>query len=668
MRKVVTLILSFISCLLWAQHEENTWTLTATDPNHYVGAPVANGGIGILPWAEPFSVQHVILNHVFESNGPRGISCVLKGINPFVLSMEIDGQRVDKDNCREWKQVIDMKEATHNSFFNVMDKAKVSYSICALRNMPYAGLIRVQLTALEDLFLKVDNVMEIPSGYIQPVNEIRTLREGDHLNQVVYQCSATSSQGTYRVAATSSFIDPEHRFSIGQDKHLSLSAHVKKGEQISFALVGAVCSTRDFSDPFGESEREVVYACYEGTERMMQAHRRMWEELWQGDILIEGDEEAQKSVRFALYNLYSFGREGSRLSISPMGLSSQGYSGHIFWDAEIWMYPPLLMLNQGIAESMLDYRIDRLEAARKKAYVHGYRGAMFPWESDDSGHEATPTWVLTGPFEHHITADVAIAVWNYYCVTQDKVWLKREGYPLLKAVADFWVSRVEPNADGSYSIANVTGADEYANGVTDNAFTNGAVIRALEDAIQAAAVCGESVPSDWKKVKNGIRIHSFDNGGTREYKGYNGEMIKQADANLLGYPLGIIKDAETLKKDLAYYADKIDQANGPAMSYSIFCIQYARLGDAKMAYEMFERCYKPNLRSPFGVLAETATSQNPYFATGAGGLLQAVINGFGGLEITKNGIKQVSSVLPPHWKKLTLKGIGKNRETFVVTQ
>lgn len=51
----------------------------------------------------------------------------------------------------------------------------------------------------------------------------------------------------------------------------------------------------------------------------------------------------------------------------------------------------------------------------------------------------------------------------------------------------------------------------------------------------------------------------------------------------------------------------------------------ARMGDAEHAYEMFCRCYQPNLRAPFGVLAETPTSDNPYFRTGPGGLLQAVI-------------------------------------------
>ena len=394
-------------------------------------------------------------------------------------------------------------------------------------------------------------------------------------------------------------------------------------------MAGVICSKRDFVDPYNESERQITYAIHEGADRLMAFHCQLWNELWQGDIRIEGDDDAQRAVCFALFNLYSFGREGTGLSISPMGLSSQGYNGHIFGDTELWMYPPILLLNQGIAESMVNYRTNRLAAACKRAITHGYRGAMFPWESDDAGEESTPTFALTGPLEHHITADIAIACWNYYCVTHDLHWLRSHGYPLMKAVADFWVSRAERNEDGSYSIRSVVGADEYAIEVGKN-----------------------------------IRILSFANGVTREHATYNGEMIKQSDANLLAYPLGIITDPKIWEKDMEYYTDRIDPKDGPAMSYSVFCVQYARMGDAKKAYEMFRRCYEPNLRAPFGVIAETATSNNPYFATGAGGLLQAVINGFCGLQITDEGIVQVPSVLPKHWKKVTVTGVGPEKKTF----
>ena len=648
--------------------EERLWQLHAVDIQApYAPAPMANGCIGILPQKEPFAVEHVMLNHVFDAASPHVVSRVMRGINPFCLSMKIDNKKVDTSNISDWQQTIDMRRAVHQTSFHTLEKADVSYELCALRNLPYAGLIRVTVQACKDMLLEVRSGMGIPDDYSQSSIRYREM-EADGNRMYMLESDATSRFGYRRVASTSSFLFNGEQIKPMYDeatRELFFSIQLKKGETFCFSLVGSVCSSRDFFDPYNEAERQVIYALHEGEEALMQAHYRLWDELWQSDIRIEGDDNAQRIVRFALFNLYSSCRGGSRLSIPPMGLSLQGYNGHIFWDTELWMYPPMLLLNQDIARSMLDYRFDRLPAARKKALAYGYRGAMFPWESDDSGEEATPTHALTGPFEHHITADIGIACWNYYCVTRDVRWLQREGYPLLKEIADFWASRVTRNQDGSYSIHNVTGADEYANGVTDNAFTNGAASLALKYACQAAEICGEKVPEIWWEIGENIRVLQFENGVAREHSTYKGEMIKQADANLLAYPLGLITDEYRQKQDLEYYAERIDQKDGPAMSYSVYCVQYARMGEADKAYEMFRRCYEPNLRKPFGVISETPTSNNPYFMTGAGGLLQAVLNGFCGLQITDEGIVQLPSVLPSHWKRVTVTGVGSDKKTYV---
>ncbi|MEG2180701.1 MAG: glycoside hydrolase family 65 protein, partial [Bacteroidales bacterium] len=216
----------------------------------------------------------------------------------------------------------------------------------------------------------------------------------------------------------------------------------------------------------------------------------------------------------------------------------------------------------------------------------------------------------------------------------------------------------EANTDGSFSICNVVGANEYATGVNDNAFTNGSVRRALEYTLAAAKLCGQKEDSQWLSIANGLRIPKFEDGITREHASYDGRMIKQADANLLGYPLGLISSPNSILKDLAYYENRIDPKNGPAMSYSVFSIQYARLGMIEKACELFKKAYEPNLRPPFRVFAETSTSINPYFMTGAGGMLQAVLFGFGGLHITEQGLIQKEFVLPPNWKGLIIKTPG----------
>jgi trehalose/maltose hydrolase-like predicted phosphorylase len=293
---------------------------------------------------------------------------------------------------------------------------------------------------------------------------------------------------------------------------------------------------------------------------------------------------------------------------------------------------------------------------------------MYPWESAETGVEETPVWALSGPFEHHITACVGIAAWNYYCVTQDKQWLRDKGYAILSATADFWASRVERNGPGHYDIKNVVAADEWAENVDNNAFTNAAAKSNLQFATEAAKVLGITPDPDWMNVANNIPILKMDNGVTREHASYNGEGIKQADVNLLSYPLKQITDVVQIKKDLEYYETRVPNEGTPAMTQAVFTTLYARLGNADKAYHWFKEAYQPNLNPPFRVIAETKGGTNPYFATGAGGIIQSILMGFGGLDITSNGIIQLKTNLPAQWKSLTITGVGKDKKTYKVSK
>lgn len=291
---------------------------------------------------------------------------------------------------------------------------------------------------------------------------------------------------------------------------------------------------------------------------------------------------------------------------------------------------------------------------------------MFPWESADSGFEETPVWALAGTFEHHITGCVALAAWNYYRATQDKDWLKQKGYPILKATAEFWLSRAEKGNDGAYHIRNVVAADEWAENVDDNAYTNGVAKLNLRAASQAAKLLGEPMVPAWNEVGEGLVILSFPDGVTREHARYEGANIKQADVNLLAYPLKLITDPVQIEKDLAYYETRVPERNTPAMTQAIFSLLYSRLGDVGKATHFFKDAYLPNLNPPFRVIAETKGGTNPYFITGAGGVLQAVMMGFGGLAITDKGVVQEKTgVLPEDWETLILKGIGVKEETYL---
>ncbi len=664
------LCLSTLDAIAQNDYKKEGWEIQATNKENYNGVTLANGRIGIVSGKNIFGVSDIVLNGVFDLEYMGGVSRVVRGPLWTNLSLKIDNETLADSTISDWGQTLNMREAYLETNFDFQGKASVSYRTMALRNLPYMGLVVVDVVAKEDITLEAINQTLFPEELQNTNSQYRILRD---LDVVMPLCTsiATSRTGLQDVASASAFLfDAEQLETLGGDdnKIISFTKELKKGERFRFALTGASTSSRDFVHPHAEAERMVVFALRSDLGELIEGHTKLWDELWQGDIIIEGAPEDQRDVRLALYNLYSFAREGTALSIAPMGLSTTtGYNGHVFWDTEIWMFPPLAMLNEGIARSLIDYRSERLGKATQRAALFGYDGAMFPWESDDSGEEATPTWCLTGTFEHHITADIGIAFWNYYRASGDKQWLKEDGYEVMKNVADFWASRASKNSDGSYSIINVVGANEFAHNVNDNAFTNGSAILAMEYAARAAEVLGVAPNPKWREISTKIKFHKDPSGVTMEHSAYRGEIIKQADVNLLAYPLELITDPEQILRDLKYYEPKMFE-DGPAMGSSILSILYARLGDKEKAYELFKKSYIPNKRPPFGVLSESAFSNNPYFATGAGGMLQAVLNGFAGLRFTDGGITQGKTLLPSQWKSLTITGVGKEKKNYRITK
>lgn len=656
--------------------QPDPWKISSgkTDPSAYYGITVANGMIGIVSAPEPFKVKEVVLAGAYDLYGRGRVSNFLRSFNLLNMRLEIDGRNIGSAEATGMQQELDMKKAAFTTSFDYSDKASVSYTCYSLRHLPYTVLMDISITAKKDILVGGASVMEAPDA-LKDVQNYYNEIDRPHTSIQLLTSSARSPAGKLLMCASNTFLFPEkhgeeprviHEMWDNNMHLMKFSRKIKAGETYRFSVAGSSLTSAHHDDPLNEAERATIFAKLEGRERLLQFHTRAWEELWKSDILIEGDPQAQQDIHSMLYHLYSFSREGTALSPSPMGLSGLGYNGHVFWDTELWMFPAVLVLHPELAKSMIEYRYQRLDAAKRNAFSKGYRGAMFPWESAASGVEETPVWALSGPFEHHITACVGIAAWNYYCVTQDREWLKEKGWPILSATADFWASRVERNGPEQYDIKNVVASDEWAENVDNDAFTNAAARANLRFAAEAAQLLGITPDPDWTKVADQIPLLRFPNGVTREHAAYAGEGIKQADVNLLAYPLKEITDPKAIRKDLEYYETRVPGEGTPAMTQAVFATLYARLGDGEKAYHWFREAYLPNLNPPFRVIAETRGGSNPYFATGAGGILQSILMGFGGLEITPRGLVQLKSALPGHWKSLTITGAGPGKKTYIV--
>jgi trehalose/maltose hydrolase-like predicted phosphorylase len=655
---------------------QDPWKVSAANinPADYYGITVANGMIGVVSSPEPFKVKDVVLAGAYDLYGRGRVSNFLRSFNLLNMYLDIDGQRINSKGVSNRRQELDLRHAGFTTSFDYGDKASISYTYYSLRHLPFTVLMDITVTAKQNITLGAASVMEAPDA-LKDVQNYYNEIDRPHVVVSLLTSTAQSPTGKLQLCASNTFLFTEphgqeprviHEMWDNNMHLMKFSRTLQAGQTYRFSIAGSSITSAHHDDPLNEAERLAIFARLEGRDRLLQFHNKAWDDLWKSDITIEGDPQSQQDVHSMLYHLYSFSRAGTALSPSPMGLSGLGYNGHVFWDTELWMYPALLVLHPEIARSMVEYRFQRLEAARRNAFAHGYKGAMFPWESAGTGVEETPVWALSGPFEHHITADVAIAAWNYYAVTQDKNWLRTTGWPLLSATADFWASRVERNGPGRYDIKNVVAADEWAENVDNNAFTNAAAKANLQYATEAAKILGLAPDPDWMQVAANIPILKMEDGVTREHATYKGEGIKQADVNLLAYPLKEITDPQQVRKDLVYYETRVPDQGTPAMTQAVFALLYARLGDGEKAYAVFKEAYLPNLNPPFRVIAETKGGTNPYFATGAGGMIQCMLMGFGGLDITPKGITQVKSKLPAQWKRLTITGVGMEKKTFIV--
>ncbi|WP_309234502.1 discoidin domain-containing protein [Nocardia sp. XZ_19_385] len=480
---------------------------------------------------------------------------------------------------------------------------------------------------------------------------------------VEFRTDGTGTAGSLVSVLDSGSVQPD-RAQQPEAKDLSVSQQaripVQAGKSYAITKYVGVDTAHTATVPAASALNAARAAARQGWAELLAQSAGVWRDLWRGDFEVPGDPEIQSWTRGALYSLYSATNTSQDNSLSPVGLSSDNYGGLVFWDADIWMFPGLLQLAPNLAKSVVEYRFKTLPAAQANAERLGYRGAFYPWTSATSGdldecHSWDPPHCRT---QIHLQGDISLAAWQYYLGTGDKDYLRERIWPIMRNVAEFWAARVHHNTDGSYSILDVAGPDEYSNGVNDAVYTNGGAALALRNAARAAEIVSAPAPSEWSVIANGLRM-PFDQERQifRQYDGYQGTPTKQADTVLLIYPLDWPMSPQVAANVLEYYSERTDP-DGPAMTDSVNAIDAARIGAPGCATGTYlERSVRPFIRMPFAQFAESrgekAGAHDPLagapaftFTTAAGGFLQTFTNGLLGLRLHDSEI-EIAPLLPP---------------------
>jgi transposase-like protein len=282
--------------------------------------------------------------------------------------------------------------------------------------------------------------------------------------------------------------------------------------------VAVVRSDAQGLDPRSGVREKLDVARRIGWRGVLAEHEAAWASRWQcSDVEVDGDTDAQQALQFAIYHLNSAANPGDeRVSIGARALTGDDYHGHVFWDTEIFLLPFYILTWPEAARALLMYRFRTLDGARGKAAHMGWRGALYAWESADSGAESTPDQVigpdrqvidiLSGKQEQHISADVAYAVWQYWQATGDEGFLRDAGAEIILETGRFWSSRAQPEADGYRHVRGVIGPDEYHEHIDDNAFTNVMARWNIQRALDVAALLRERWPECWAQLSHSLGL------------------------------------------------------------------------------------------------------------------------------------------------------------------
>ncbi len=450
-----------------------------------------------------------------------------------------------------------------------------------------------------------------------------------------------------------------------------------------------------------------------GWRAVLEAHEAAWDARWAaGGVGIEGDEGMQRAARFAVYHLTSAANPADeRVSIGARGLTGDAYFGHVFWDTEIYLLPFYTATWPEAARALLMYRYHTLPGARAKAAHFGYKGALYAWESADTGEETTPEHilgpdgepieVLTGRMEHHISADVAYAVWQYWRATGDDDFFLRAGAEIVLDTARFWASRAKAESDGQRHIRHVIGPDEYHEDVDDNAFTNVMarwnLARGLETMellcsrwperaaeLQERLALGEAELADWRSAASRIPtgldpttglyeqfagFHKLEPFDLRAYAHHTvpidvvigrertqrSQVVKQADVVALIALLPQEFPGTMPEANFRHYEPRC--AHGSSLSAAMHALVAARLGDSEMALRYLRETAALDLDP------DPNTAGGIRIA-GLGGLWQAVVLGFGGVDLGGETLG-IDPRLPPQWQSLSFRVCWRGRTVAV---
>ncbi|MFL5828309.1 MAG: glycoside hydrolase family 65 protein, partial [Solirubrobacteraceae bacterium] len=587
---------------------------------------LANGHIGLranLDEGEPFGLPGTYLNGFHEVRPlpyaeagygyPEVGHTVVNVTNGKIIRLLVEDEPFDVryGELRRHERVLDLRagvlhrtaewasptggsvrvSSTRLVSFTQRAIAAVLYEVEPLEN-PLPVVVQSELVSNESM----------PTGQADPraaaalaaplVSELHEAM--DHQAILVH---STKVSDLRMAAAMDHVVEPPDGTEFGIESHpdlarLTITADIAPGKPLRIVKILSYgwSAARSLPAVRDQVAAALAGARHTGWDGLLAQQRAYLDDFWdRADVELEGDEELQQAVRFALFHVLQAGARGEQRAIPAKGLTGPGYDGHAFWDTESFVLPVLTYTAPNAVADELRWRHSTLDQARTRAELLGLKGAAFPWRTI-AGDENSGYWPA-GTAAFHINADIADAVVRYRNVTEDDAFDREVGLELLVETARLWRSLGHHDAHGHFRIDGVTGPDEYSAIADNNIYTNLMAQRNLRAASAAAGrhprlagrlgVDAEEAAS-WRDAAQAmvipydeeLGVHQQSEGFTQHqiwdfdatpidkyplllhfpyFDLYRKQVVKQADLVLAMYLRGDAFTAEEKYRNFAYY-------------------------------------------------------------------------------------------------------------------
>ncbi len=476
----------------------------------------------------------------------------------------------------------------------------------------------------------------------------------------------------------------------------------------------SVYTSKDGKAAKEDANMAVMKAKLAGYPILLQAHKAEWERKWAvSEVIIEGDAEAMEALNYSTYHLHCIApRHTEHLSIAARGLSGQTYKGAVFWDTEMFMLDFFLFTEPAVAKTLLKYRIDTLEGAKKKAKNYGYQGAFYAWESQEGGYDACSDYNVTDVFtgrqmrtyfkdkQIHISSAVAYGIMRYVDYTGSYDLLREGGAEVILECARFYYDLLIKRVNGNYyELHDVIGPDEYHERVNNNAYTNRmakytfeSAIRLLEQLQEIGEITKkrllqtyhlEVLLQNFKDASERIYLPQADpdTGIIEQFDGYGDleevsieevrsrllhekeywggaygvashtKVIKQADVVTMLNLFSSEYEEEVLLKNWEYYEPRTE--HGSSLSACMYSMLACKCHMPDKAYPFFMKSALSDITQKGKEWAGLIYIGGTHPAS-SGGAYMTAIEGFAGIHQVNNELKAVPN-LPSKWEKMLFK-------------